>query len=290
MPRFLPSFLPSFTKSQASRTALGIALALSSLTALAQNGRIVPISLPAGASEAKFLSVSSQGSLLLAPRDASGKSAQQQTWKIILADPERSDSFFIVSQGPKPLFLSSPAEGGKIELSAAESPRTYWNLTAGPRGLVAIQPAAEPKRWLVPDSTGSGSVLSLTSIPSPVWQIPRPALEPFTVAANLPWVDTGIELFRGESFQISADGRWSNGGDTPQWMGAGGFANFRYQGTALGTAELGSLIGKVGTSLFAIGAGSKTLVSPNSGRLHLAMNDTTNEYADNQGSLRVTIR
>lgn len=106
------------------------------------------------------------------------------------------------------------------------------------------------------------------------------------VAADVLWVDTGVMLKEGESFSIEADGTWSNSG--PPAIGPDGFIDYVHPGTLLATANLGSLIGKVGDVVFGVGS-NFVGASRSAGRLYLAMNDTPGNYSDNQGKLRVRI-
>jgi Tfp pilus assembly protein PilF len=106
-----------------------------------------------------------------------------------------------------------------------------------------------------------------------------------SVPAEVFWFDTGITLAKGARLTIDASGQWSNVGSnfvTPD--GTGG----TYPGTALSSANLASLIGKIGDVKFAVGShysGS----SPASGKLFLTMNDVPGTYTDNSGALDVRI-
>lgn len=106
------------------------------------------------------------------------------------------------------------------------------------------------------------------------------------VPSNVLWVDTEVNLKAGQHFRIQASGRWSNTG--PPALGPDGFKGFLFQGTVLPSADLGSLIGRVGDRMFPIGE-SLVGTSPVSGRLFLSINDTPDTFADNQGTLAVKI-
>jgi hypothetical protein len=108
-----------------------------------------------------------------------------------------------------------------------------------------------------------------------------------TVPANVLWVDSGLTLKQGQGFTIRASGLWSNTG--PPALGPDGFIGTLFPGTLLPSANLGSLIGRVGDQLFAIGE-SLDGTSPGDGKLFLAINDTPSTFADNEGELVVTIR
>lgn len=118
------------------------------------------------------------------------------------------------------------------------------------------------------------------------WQRASSPHEAIEVPANVQWVDTGISLKQGQRFHIEASGQWSNAG--PPALGPGGFNGYLYSGTLLGTASLGSLIGKVSGNMFEVGANFDGK-SPALGELYLTINDTPSTFSDNQGKLIVKI-
>ena len=99
-------------------------------------------------------------------------------------------------------------------------------------------------------------------------------------------MNTGVELSRGQRLSVSAQGTWSNSG--PPAKDANGFPNYKYPGTLLESADLASLIGKVGDSPFALGADFDG-ASPGSGVLYLSINDTPDTFDDNEGQLTVQV-
>ncbi|MGH9970791.1 MAG: LecA/PA-IL family lectin [Pyrinomonadaceae bacterium] len=107
------------------------------------------------------------------------------------------------------------------------------------------------------------------------------------VPANVLWVDSGITLKQGQGFTIRASGLWSNTG--PPALGPNGFSGTLFPGTLFPSASLGSLIGRVGDQMFAIGE-ALAGTSPRDGKLFLAINDTPSTFADNEGELIVMIR
>lgn len=117
-------------------------------------------------------------------------------------------------------------------------------------------------------------------------QNPRETKELFISARDF-WVDTGIILSKNENFNIRASGQWSNGGDSPKYVGPNGF-NITFPGTILGSANLASLIGQVNGRTFSIGQ-NYSGVSPESGKLLLSINDTQDSFSDNKGNLKVQI-
>lgn len=102
------------------------------------------------------------------------------------------------------------------------------------------------------------------------------------------WRDTGIDLVKGHSYRITAEGSWSNGGlcGMSDASGAGGgFCN----SDPLGIGAAGqSLIGRIGPKgkVFAVGK-LLTMVAPESGRLYLRDYDVIS--FDNVGSMNVSV-
>jgi hypothetical protein len=96
-----------------------------------------------------------------------------------------------------------------------------------------------------------------------------------------------VKISAGDRLTITAIGRWSNAG--PPIQGPDGFLNYLYPGTMLESANLASLIGKLGESIFGIGSRLNTIAT-RSGVLFLSMNDTPGTFADNQGRVEVTIQ
>ncbi len=116
----------------------------------------------------------------------------------------------------------------------------------------------------------------------------RAQRQQLTAPADVRWVDTGITVGAGQVLRIMASGQWSNGGGQPRFVGPDGFQGFRMAGTLLPSANLASLIGKIDSTIFSIGS-NYSRVSSVSGELFLSMNDLPNAFADNKGSLRVSI-
>ena len=111
---------------------------------------------------------------------------------------------------------------------------------------------------------------------------------PVAVRADAQWVDSGIDVSKGDTISLKAQGRWSNGGDTPQYVTPFGFPGSFLPGTLLPSAPLGALIARVGDSAFLVGSGADA-PSPAGGRLFLAMNDVADMYADNRGQVQVSV-
>jgi tetratricopeptide (TPR) repeat protein len=92
-----------------------------------------------------------------------------------------------------------------------------------------------------------------------------------TVPANVFWFDTGITLTKGATLTMDASGQWSNVGNN--YVNSNGYGS-PYPGTVLASANLASLIGKIGDVTFSVGE-HYSASSPASGKLFLAMNDVT---------------
>jgi len=109
-----------------------------------------------------------------------------------------------------------------------------------------------------------------------------------SVPANQAWVDTGLDVNRGDrvSFQASGQITWDTGaGQTATPDGSG---TQQRTGLPLGTAPVGALIGRVGNDApFGIGMQTQPLVMPAAGRLMLGVNDSV--LADNAGAFSVVV-
>ncbi len=116
------------------------------------------------------------------------------------------------------------------------------------------------------------------------------------VNAALPWQATGIIITATEEVEIAVtSGQWTHWlGQRPYNNGIGEdyiCANIMPADQCtepLPEARKGSLIGQVGTHIFAIGS-STTLNSPQSGELYLRINDEDAGLFDNDGVLTVTV-
>ena len=114
-----------------------------------------------------------------------------------------------------------------------------------------------------------------------------------TVDARAPWVSTGIEVKAGQKYQFTAIGVWgeSPGVNRSADGGQAGMFGSGYWGVVprLPGAPWGALLGRVGTSIFLIGA-SATLPMQQDGVLLLGINDGDNNVSDNHGFQTVTIK
>ncbi len=117
------------------------------------------------------------------------------------------------------------------------------------------------------------------------------AIATVSVDAQKPWVDTGVDLKAGEALTISANGRWTNGGNPPYFAGPDGFAGVTLPEATLNSASFAALIGKVGDQVFFVGSAYRG-TSPAAGRLYLQINDIANAncFADNSGKMDVEVR
>jgi len=106
------------------------------------------------------------------------------------------------------------------------------------------------------------------------------------VDANQAWVDTGINVSRGDrvAFNASGDIMVAPGASA----GVGGTPALTSPQYPVRNALAGALIGKVGNSApFLIGSNTQPITMPADGRLMLGIND--DGFADNTGSFSVTI-
>jgi hypothetical protein len=109
------------------------------------------------------------------------------------------------------------------------------------------------------------------------------------VAANVAWVDTGIEVRSGQRVYFEAVGEVRWGPDRRD--GPGGEERSPYNaGRPMPRRPAAALIGKVGqdsTDLFFIGNDRGAIRLQNGGRLYLGINDDV--LTDNRGNFRVLV-
>jgi Tfp pilus assembly protein PilF len=125
---------------------------------------------------------------------------------------------------------------------------------------------------------------------------PTPSKTPVTkvldISATGEWQDAGINLAKGQPFEITATGSWSHGlGDSvaPNPYGPGGCGKDD-SNAVMPLVPIGVLIGRIGDeSPFVVGE-RLVSVAGAAGRLQLSMNDAVGTYSDNSGYVRVTIR
>lgn len=106
------------------------------------------------------------------------------------------------------------------------------------------------------------------------------------VDANQAWVDTGVNVARGDrvAFSASGDIMVAPGASA----GVGGTAVLRSPQYPIPSAMAGALIGRIGNSApFLIGSNTQPILMPADGRLMLGIND--DGFGDNTGSFSVTI-
>ncbi len=136
------------------------------------------------------------------------------------------------------------------------------------------------------NSFSTSTEISNTSVKQPT---PRqPLKKSVTLQADKMWMDTGINVKRGDTVTITASGRWSNSKGQPTlFIGPNGMGN-SWKGIILESSTIGSLIGKVGSNIFPIGENC-SVNSSDTGNLYLSMNDVPMYFDDNVGSLSVNI-
>jgi hypothetical protein len=162
--------------------------------------------------------------------------------------------------------------------------------------MFAMLPAPPPGQ----DKTLSAALASLDAGASTGTEpsFEKPARAPsystptsIVIPGNSNWIDTGINVSRGQIIEIRSWGRvyWIKNSD--EWCGPDG-APGTNKGfwKPISKVNTGALVGKIGsnsTNYFAIGA-SNTLRINMSGRLYLGINDDNN--LDNRGSFNARIR
>ncbi len=131
-----------------------------------------------------------------------------------------------------------------------------------------------------------------TSSPVPI-PTHAPATKVIDVSAAGEWQDVGINLIKGQSFEITATGLWSH--DlydtvvTPNPYGPNG-SNKDDSSAIMPLVPIGALIGCIGNEApFVVGERFKG-VARATGPLRLGMNDATGTYSNNSGHIRVIIR
>jgi PA-IL-like protein len=115
---------------------------------------------------------------------------------------------------------------------------------------------------------------------------PAAATSGVRVDANQAWVDTGINVSRGDgvAFNASGDIMVAPGASA----GVGGTPALTSPQYPVPSAMAGALIGKVGNSApFLIGSNTQPITMPADGGLMLGIND--DGFGDNTGSFSVTI-
>lgn len=106
------------------------------------------------------------------------------------------------------------------------------------------------------------------------------------VSARQPWTDTGIEVRRGQEIYFTASGetRWGSNRRDGAEGERGSPVN---PGRPIPNRPAAALVGRIGDGVFFIGAEQGPFRIPETGRLHLGIND--DDLTDNTGSLQVTV-
>ena len=163
-----------------------------------------------------------------------------------------------------------------------------WVNEAGQRNDYAL---ADVKRLYLNPQAARNTFFSTTGTTGPAAQARSVAtLNRNTIVVrvdgNQRWVDTGIDVKRGDRLNLSSSGQVIV---TPGSTATPAGARIRSANYPVPTLGVGGLIAKVGDAApFAVGAGSHQITMPEDGRLQLGIND--DEFGDNDGSFSVTIR
>jgi hypothetical protein len=109
-----------------------------------------------------------------------------------------------------------------------------------------------------------------------------------TVAGNVDWVDTGLDVTEGDRITFQSTGQVRLSGDRTAVAGPAGIGEARSPNYPVPAVAAGALIARINDEPpFFIG-GSRTVVTmPASGRLRLGVND--DNVIDNSGAFRVRI-
>ncbi len=121
-------------------------------------------------------------------------------------------------------------------------------------------------------------------------QVGQPHVETFTVQAATEWTETGIFLLPGDQLLVRTPGApgWTNAtnGELKNAAGWGG----RFAGTKVADAPLAALIQRIGADDTGEMVSRTPITVSRRGRLAFGMNDLPGTYADNQGSLTVSVQ
>ena len=106
------------------------------------------------------------------------------------------------------------------------------------------------------------------------------------VDGNQRWVDTGLDVKRGDRVAVNSSGQIQVSRGSATTPAGSRVLSSNYPVPAMGG---GGLIAKVGDGApFAVGAGSHQITMPEDGRFLLGIND--DEFGDNSGAFSVTVR
>jgi hypothetical protein len=122
--------------------------------------------------------------------------------------------------------------------------------------------------------------------------------EKIKIAADRGWQSSGVLLEAGQTYKVTASGRFTLAEQPKPWLSEPQGISFRYfQGRPLGQllgcirSETGEVGGESESMLktFVLGR-EQTLTATTSGTLYLRLNDAWNSLADNSGSAEATIQ
>jgi hypothetical protein len=109
-----------------------------------------------------------------------------------------------------------------------------------------------------------------------------------TVEASRGWMDTGIDVRRGDILQIQATGTVTlSTNPSDEADPSGSRTNRRAASSPLPGEPAGALIARVGNGAPMIAGGRQSITANSTGRLFMAVNDDF--FDDNRGTYRVTI-
>jgi hypothetical protein len=120
----------------------------------------------------------------------------------------------------------------------------------------------------------------------------KEVIKEINVLGTMAWMDTGIEVEAGDSVTISASGavRWE---PIKAYVGPDGLESayaFNLPNQfPLPSAKAGSLVMKIGSDLYAVGA-ETSIQTSGGGNIQFMVNDRFQGLGDNEGSFSVTIK
>ncbi len=174
-----------------------------------------------------------------------------------------------------------------------------WQDTVGPTRSIPVTDVA--RIYLNPDSARNTfnytKPAATASAPTPGAPAAKPgpaSADPHAVSATIPvpantqWVDTGLDVTKGELLRFDASGQIAFRRGADGTTGPDGDRRFKSGKYPMSSSPVGTLIGRVGGNRpFVIGSNRNPFQMPASGRLLLGVND--DDTSDNSGAFQVTI-
>lgn len=244
---------------------------------------------------------------VLSAKGAGGKIILTMTYENLADEDHRMALYSTDAEGRNTILVDSNGEqwemethdaGGKLLLSGvpAKVTITFSNKTgaANPETVTLVnyvQVLAEAGRTANPRWVK----VRINSIPGAFTQESgapaAPSKETFRVEvlARSRWLDTGVHLAQGDSFEILASGRVATTSESRALNGPDGQPYACNGDCTFPSGSFGQLIGRIGGEAAIFRVGSRAvMLSPRDGTLFLAVNDCC-DWNDNVGSFNVLI-